>query len=127
MKQSTQLQRTLFLNGSFSLSGALFCLLFPNQLAESFAVSISTIFSYVGLGLLLFASFVLFVAWKKSNHVKTVQSIIVQDILWVIASFAVLFTNVFELSEIGNITIAVIAIIVALFAAFQWYFVKKID
>ncbi len=74
---------------------------------------------YIGIGLLLFAGSVLFQAVRKELVRAQVNSIIVQDWLWVTGSVAVLAFQLFGLSVAGYLLIAFVAIIVADFALFQ--------
>ena len=119
------LQISLAANGIFSsISGAVL-ILTHQKTAQLFGVESSTVFWVIGIGLLLFALSI-FIEVKKQRSIF-VLLIIVQDVLWVFGSGAVLAFRPFHISPIGNLAIAVVALIVLFFAMAQSKALAQVD
>jgi hypothetical protein len=56
----------------------------------------------------------------KKQRKTFVQAIIIQDMLWVIASILICIFHVFAISEIAYVIILLVALIVATFAILQY-------
>ena len=119
------MKRVLIINALFSgLSGILLIVL-HKPVAHMFGVNSSSPFWIVGIVLLLF-SFSIVYEIKRQNSLAILW-IITQDLLWVIASVYLLIFNPFDISLLGNYTIAVVAIIVLIMAINQVSALAKVD
>lgn len=118
------LQKALVTNATFSTTSALIMLIFSTALTNLFGLAERLPFLVVGAGLLFFAGTILFEV--KRLRTKAVYWIIIQDILWVLGSVAVLLLQPFGISMIGNILIAIVAFIVLVFAIWQYWSVLKL-
>lgn len=79
----------------------------------------------VGIFLFLFALLVLRESRRALCQPKNVRIIIVLDVIWVVASFAVVLLQLFALSTIGYLLIAGVAVWVVLMAFLQRSGLKK--
>jgi hypothetical protein len=113
------LQKTLFINAGFSATSAISVLLFPIGIATLMGLSDAFWLLLVAIGLVFFALLVSFVALQKTTDPLWVKLIIVQDVLWVIASILVLALQPWGLSMTGLFIIAAVAAIISLFSWFQ--------
>jgi hypothetical protein len=82
-------------------------------------VRLSGALVYIGLGLLPFALFTIWVSQQKKNYQKWVKLIIYMDLSWVIGSCVILLFQPFTINATGNIIIGVVALIIGLFALLQ--------
>ena len=114
----TPLQRALGANAIFSTLSGLSLLFVPGQIASFLGLAQAVSLPGIGLGLLLFAFFVGWVASRPSR--RLVQFSIVQDLLWVIASVGVIFFSLFQLHANGYLILAIVAALVGLFAYLQF-------
>lgn len=111
------LQKILLGNALFSfLSGLLLCV-FPQLVADLFAVQDSLVFQLLGAGLLLFSASVF--RESRRDSAMGALSIIIQDLIWVLGSIVLLLFRPIEISLFGNVTIAVVMLIVLSFALLQ--------
>lgn len=111
-------------NAGFSfLSGVLLTTL-PKSIAGIFESHSSIPFLLIGLGLLFFA----YTIWIeiKIQRPNKVMLIIIQDLVWVVASIGILVTRPLPISELGYAIITWVAAIVLLFAILQaWGWRRK--
>lgn len=117
------LQKALIGNAAFSITSALLMLIFSTSISDLFGLETHWPFLVVGVGLLLFAGTILIEI--KRQRIKAVYWIIIQDILWVLGSIFLLVLQPFGISEIGNILIAIVALVVLVFAIWQYFGVQK--
>ena len=119
------LQTSLKSNAAFSLLSGFLLIVIHGKIAQLFGVSNATVFWVIGIGLVLFAATV----YWESIKLRPLQvfSIIVQDLIWVIASIILLIFNPFQISFWGNVLIAVVALIVFIFALAQSSGLSKMD
>jgi len=75
--------------------------------------------AYIGIGLFIFAITLFQNAFRKEIKPKQIRLIIIQDWTWVIGSLGLLIWNPFGISVTGNLIIAGVAIMVAIFAILQ--------
>mgnify|MGYP000152574403 CR=1 FL=1 len=111
-------------NAGFSFLSGLLLATLPKYIAGIFAASTYIPFVLIGLGLLFFA----YTIWIeiKAQRPNKILAIIVQDLLWVVASLVILLTRPLSISDIGYSIIAWIGGIVLLFAILQaWGWWKK--
>lgn len=113
------LKNTLLINAvSSGITGVALVVLAP-WVAALFQVSIQAAFVGVGAFLVVFAAYVFVAGISKAIHPKRVRFIIALDVLWVVASMAIVLSGVFELSVIGKVLITGVALWVAAMAYFQ--------
>ena len=112
-------------NAAFSFTSGAILIAGHNSIAGIFGVQNSTPFWIVGIGLILFSATV----WIEARRQRplSVLSIIGQDILWVAGSIVLIVVDPFQLTTTGNIVIAIIAIVVLLFADLQALALAKMD
>ncbi len=119
------LKISLLSNALFSALSGLLLILFYQSFAHWFGVENHTTFWVLGLGLLVFA-FTVFKEVKKPEAFK-VFSIIIQDLIWVIASLVLLSIKPFGISILGNQLIAAVAFVVLLFGVGQTIGLAQVD
>lgn len=120
------LKKYLLINSSFSFLTGMIMLILNPKLRVFFSVTEPLIFTIIGINLLIFAAFVLFVARSKPLKSNLVKIIVVLDILWVIGSFILIFTDVFKLSLSANITIGLVGVFIAFLAYKQYTNLQKV-
>ena len=119
------LRRTLQANGIFStVSGLLFTFA-----AGSVATFLGNIPAWIimatGIILLAFAADLFYLSLQREINRTFVTAIIASDIIWVVGSAILLFTNWVTLTTPGFWAVAIVADIVAVFAALQWYGLRR--
>jgi hypothetical protein len=101
-------------------------LLFSSKLNTIFNIENPYIFPVIGVNLLVFAVFVLYVAIKKSEHRSFVGVITLLDALWVLGSvLLLLFSNQTGISSSGNILIGLVAVFIGFLAFMQYQNLPK--
>ena len=119
------LQKSLLSNGLFSLGSGVALILLYQKFAQWFEVEYESPFWIIGIGLILFSILVL--VEVRRQQPLGVLLIVVQDVLWVLASFVLLVTMPFAISDLGNQLIAVVAIVVLFFALAQSRALAQVD
>lgn len=99
--------------------------IFSKTIASLFGVIQNGSFIGVGVFLILFSAFVLSVGLSKQIDTIKVKTIIVGDIVWVIASIIAAIVLFDKISIIGIVIIEVVAVWVAIMAYLQNYGLKK--
>lgn len=126
------LKITLGLNAAFSTINGLVVLTMSMQMADFlfvpdfilFGMSPVTILQVLGIGLLLFAAYVGFVAWSLPKQIEQVKFVIMADWLWVVSTI-ILFAFAAHIFTYAGLWFFVItALIVAGFAIKQTKFLK---
>ncbi|MCP4327376.1 MAG: SRPBCC family protein [Alphaproteobacteria bacterium] len=123
----TLLRRVLVANALSSASSGLLCLLFPQAAAtllfeNTFSVlgiSPSGLLLALGIGLLIFAIFVLVTAREETLAMGRARLVCLADLLWVVDSVALLLVFPDTFSPIGFEIVSVVALCVLLFALGQ--------
>ncbi|MBT32512.1 MAG: hypothetical protein CMO01_22845 [Thalassobius sp.] len=127
MKAESQLRITLKLNAFFSAISGLILAVFAEFIGNLIGLDQNINLMYIGFALILFATFVFLVALSKTLNKSLVRFIILQDVLWVLASIVLLIVSPFNITFTGKILIIGIALVVADFAYFQFRFLKVIN
>ena len=122
----TRLRNVLKSNASFSLLSGAALLIFAGPLAELTGLGSRLALYIIGAGLVVFAGTVFFEALRDEINDKQVNFIIIQDWIWVAASFAIVVSQAFGLTSAGYGLIAAVAVLVGLFAFLQGYNLKRI-
>ena len=113
------IKTTLLVNGLSSGATGVALIAFSNQAAKLFEVSQVSPFVYTGIFLLLFALFVISTGMKKNIKQGAIKFITSLDILWVVASIALVVIDGSYISSIGNVLVIAVAAWVALMALLQ--------
>ena len=98
----------------------------PRAIASLLEISYPGAVLYVGLFLLAFAIGVYMVARKPVPTRATVETIVVADSLWVVASIVIVVLQFASVSFLGNFVIAAVAAWVALMAVLQYKGMKEL-
>lgn len=120
-----RLQRTLQINAIFSGVSGIALVVFNQWFAHLFGTGNGTIFWVIGLGLLIFTGTIIYEIFKQRP--TRVLVIIAQDFLWVLGSIILLVLQPYEISNAGNYTIALVALIVLLMGVNQSKALAQID
>lgn len=112
-------------NAVLSLVTGLTLSIFPKQMAAIFATTLYLPFLLIGIALLYFCATIVLEVYKQRP--LPILWIIIQDILWVVASTCIILARPLPISEIGYGMIAVIALLVLLFSIFQTLGLAKLD
>lgn len=119
------IQKSLLMNALFSSTSGALLLLFNRPVAKIFGTPNSVPFLIIG-AVLLFFSATIFFEIKKQRPVSILW-IIAQDFLWVTASIIIVVTNYFEVSKVGNTSIAAVAFIVLFMGVNQSKALAQVD
>lgn len=117
------LQKALIINALFSSLSGLTLIIFHTTIAKLFEVPNSSVFWIIGSLLLFFSLTIILEIYKQRKW--AVIWIIIQDYLWVVASVILLLFPLFKISTIGNLLIAMVALVVFLMAINQTKALKK--
>jgi ribosome-associated toxin RatA of RatAB toxin-antitoxin module len=119
------MEKALKINALFSGVSGLTLVLFHQSIATLFDVELNSPFWMIGIGLIIFAGSILFEIRRQNT--LGVLWIIIQDMVWVVASIYLLVANPFSISMIGNLTIALVAAIVLVLAINQASALSRVD
>jgi hypothetical protein len=119
--QLTIVKRALIANSLFSGLSGIIALTAHSKLSALIGLSRESIIFAIGLGLILYASWLAYVATRAPINASAVRAAVLADGGWVIGSIALVVLQPSWLTIPGTLLIGVVALIVALFAAIQWY------
>jgi hypothetical protein len=113
------LNTTLKVNALFSFVSGLDFVFFDRTIVR--VITDDKLASILPTGVMLigFAVFVFFVSRMKKVNKFLVGSIIVMDLMWVLGSFALVFSGNEILTSIGRVSVVAVALVIAAFAYFQ--------
>ncbi len=121
----TTLKSALLANSISSFLSGATLILFPVFFMNLFGIQNTTVFWVLGIALLFFSGTIL--VEIKKQRALAILWIIIQDSIWVVASFAVLIWRPFPISDAGYLLIDIFAFIVLTFAIFQSIGLARID
>ena len=124
-KMKKKLQNVLKANAIFSIFSGSAMLCFGNSIAGIMTISNAIILMIIGSGLILFGGFVWYQATRQNVNSKEIKAIIIQDWLWVVGSVVIIGLQLFQISFQGYVLMGIVALIVADFAFFQNYYLKR--
>lgn len=127
MDNQKKLKIALLSNAGFSIFNGLVLLFFYKPIAELMFIEQANLLFYLGIGLLLFAGSICWIASRRVLNKRLVTSIIIQDWLWIIGSVLILLFQLFGLSFLGYEIILIVALIVAIFAILQNRYLQRIE
>ncbi|RYY29660.1 MAG: hypothetical protein EOO04_06865 [Chitinophagaceae bacterium] len=113
------LKPVLLLNGISSFITGIILVTVPTSVATLFGIEHNAPFIYAGAFLIAFALFVLRTALSKTASLLHLKLISFLDILWVVASLALVAADGSRISVLGNVIIIAIAAWVAMMAVLQ--------
>lgn len=119
------IQKSLLMNALFSSTSGALLLLFNRPVAKIFGTPNSVPFLIIGAVLLFFSATIFFEI--KKQRPLSILWIIAQDFLWVTASIIIVVTNYFEVSKVGNTSIAAVAFIVLFMGVNQSKALAQVD
>ncbi len=118
---NTSIRPILYANAVFSgLSGLIFTLT-SKTLVSFLGIDSSCIILALGLDLMLFSALLFYYGSRPTISRKFVLFAIIADSLWVLGSILLLITNWVPFTVQGKWLIGIIAIIVDIFAALQFF------
>lgn len=117
--------RVLLSNATFGVVSALICLLWAQPLAVGLGLTQPVIVTVLGVGLLLFAAEVAWIAIRTPEDRRALTIIFALDVAWVIASAIILLGGWLPLTPAGTWTIIVVADIVAVFAVLEFIGLRR--
>jgi len=126
-KESTLLKRTLMANEIFSAVSGLVALFFSKQVTDFLGIQNSSIFLFLGIGLLVWAGFTAWVMMRPEVNPTLVKLVIAGDLLWVAGTVLLLIFAGGLFTTGGKWAIAIVADIVAAFAILQWIGLRRIQ
>lgn len=112
------------LNAITSAITGLLLVIFSGFITELFELNASSVITYVGVFLLVYAAYIIYTANWNLGHTSIV---IVLDGLWVAGSAIVLLTQGFQISTIGIFMIIGVALWVGLMALLQKKFSRSVN
>ena len=119
------IRKAILANAAFSTICGFALTVFPTSIALYLGVSAPSALRIIGIGLLIFVASLIHTATRPIVKRKQVQLIIAQDLLWVLASFLLLIIRPFGLSTAGLWSVDIIAILVGVFAYWQYQYLPK--
>ena len=117
------LQKALKINALFSSISGIVMILFNQSIDELFGTSNNTVFWAIGIALIYFALTITYEI--KEQRKKAITWIIIQDYIWVLGSIILIIFSPFEITQMGNLIIGLIALIVLYMGINQMSELKK--
>ncbi len=121
------LRRVLRGNAVFSTLAAAVFILAARPLSEFMGITPPVALIVLGLGLLPFAGFVYAVSKQEAINTRFVKIILVLDVVWVAASFALLLSGLLPLATGGKWLIGLLAEVVAVFAILEFIGLRRLQ
>jgi len=125
INEKSFLQRALLGNAAFSGASGLIMVLAADALSQYLGLGSPIILTIVGIVLLLYMPILVWLANKSPVPRHFAWEVIALDVLWVLGSGMLIFTDLVPLSTGGKWTVALIADIVALFAILQYVGLRR--
>jgi hypothetical protein len=117
----------MLINAISSGATGLGLVIFSDFIAGLFATRVTMPFIEVGLFLLVFATLVFSVGRRTPLNPGAVRLVIVLDVTWVVASFAIILLQPFAISVLGYVVIGAVAAWVSAMAYFQSAGLKQLS
>lgn len=124
------LKKALYANAIFSGISGLDFIFFSNRITNFLGWSTAWFIPAIGVGLILFALFIIVVAKAQTPSKASVQSIIASDVAWIVLSCVLIFlpaTNLLALTTGGKWAVAILADIVLVFAILQFLGLRHLN
>ena len=123
--KSTFLQRVLQADALFGAMSGLALTFASGPISDFLGLNRPLVLVGLGLGLMAWAVFLFMQAAQETVRPGLVWLVIEANLLWVVASGVILFTNWLPLTTAGWWAVAIVADIVAVFAILQFYGLRK--
>jgi hypothetical protein len=120
------LRRVLLGNAAFGVVSGLVCLLWAQPLATALGLAPPWIVTGLGVGLLLFAAELAWIALRAPENRRVVTTIFALDVAWVVASVIVLFSSWAPPTPVGTWVVVIVADIVAVFAVLEFIGLRRL-
>lgn len=118
--------RVLLGNATFGVICGLSCLLWAQPLATLLGVTQPWILTILGVGLLVFAAELAWIAVRMPENRRVLTIIFALDVAWVIASAIILLAGWLPFTTAGIWTFLVVADIVAIFAVLEFIGLRRL-
>ena len=125
INEKSFLQRALLGNAVFSGLSGLIMVLAADALSQFLGLGSPIILTVVGIVLLLYAPMLVWLANQSPVPTHFTWEVIALDVLWVIGSVILIFTDFVPLTTGGKWAIAITADIIALFAILQYVGLRR--
>ena len=125
INEKSFLQRALLGNAVFSGLSGLSMVLAADALSQFLGLGSPIILTVVGIVLLLYAPMLVWLANQSPVPTHFAWEVIALDVLWVISSVILIFTDFVPLTTSGKWAIAITADIIALFAILQYIGLRR--
>ena len=124
---SSLLRNTLLGNSAFSFLSGLASVLFSRTIANFLGLSASWIILVLGIGLISYGIEIYVGARANPVHKGIATFAVYADLAWILASVALIFANLVDVTTAGKWAIAVVADIVLVFAILQFVGLRKLN
>ena len=118
------LRRALQGNALFSVISGALVLAINRTLVEFLGLPSSASLTPLGIGLLVYAGWLLWNARREKIRIVDAWMAVALDMVWVVGSYALLFAVRFSSS--GKWVVALVAELVLLFAVMQWLGLRRV-
>jgi hypothetical protein len=125
-RRDTLLGRALIGNALFSLVTGVAMIAGSSRVSDFTGLGPAWLPAVIGAGVLLWAVDVALIARASELRPKRVWMVIGGDLLWVVASYAILLAGRPELTTAGSWSAGILAEIVALFAVIQFVGLRRL-
>jgi hypothetical protein len=113
-------------NAIFSGLSGLLLVAVPRRVADWLGIEALGLLLAIGIGLLLFALFLIFLVRARPLDAQAATSVIFGDLAWVLASGALLVFWPGLLSDTGWWVVLAVAVAVLVFADLQWLGLRRL-
>lgn len=124
--KAARLRNTLKVNALASGGSGLIMLVGANVLAPFMSVDNAALLMALGVGLLIFAAGVFRSAIETPLDANKGKIIFALDIVWVVGSWLLLMADPLTLTNEGKWIVLILADIVALFAVFEYFGLRRL-
>jgi hypothetical protein len=117
--------RVLLSNAAFGVVCGVICLVWARPLAAAFGGAPPMILTVLGVGLLLFAAELAWIAHRMPENRRVLTIIFALDVAWVIASALLLLAGWIPFTPGGTWTVILVADVVAVFAVLEFIGLRR--
>jgi hypothetical protein len=125
LEKKSFLQRALLGNATFSGVSGLIMVLAAGPISQFLGLDDPLILTVIGIVLLLYMPFLVWLAKQSPVPTWMAWAVIELDVLWVIGSLILIFTNLVPLTIGGKWAVAITADIVTVFAVLQYIGLRR--
>jgi len=124
LRVSSFLRRILFADAATCIAAGLLMMLGSDRLGQYLGLP-QALLSYAGISLLPFTAFLIYIATRENLSPAVVWTVIVLNLLWTIDSILLLFSGWVTPTEPGYLFVIAQAAGVAVFAALEYFGLRK--